>query len=135
MRLPDWPERLADTIARLEDEPFRWGRHDCGTFAAECVEAITGADPIAGFRGAYEDEAGAKQALKEIGAGSLYHTLTKLFGKSVPPARARRGDLVLIRTELGPTLFVCLGEHCVGPGYERAESRRTLDGRHAWRVG
>lgn len=121
-RLDDWPERLFEVIDEARHKPFKWGEWDCTTFAAACVEAMTGEDPMSEFRDRYEDEESGKEALKELGGGSLYSVLKRKFGKPVPVAFAQRGDLALAKTEQGPTVFVVLGEKMVGPGDEGLEA-------------
>jgi hypothetical protein len=39
-RREDWPSRLAAALEEARDKPFKWGSHDCGLFAADCVLAI-----------------------------------------------------------------------------------------------
>lgn len=115
-RCDDWPERLFDEIEKARNRPFAWGKWDCTCFMAACVEAMTGEDPMADYRGRYQDEKTGKAALKEIGGGSLYQALRRKFGKPIPVALAHRGDLALARTSMGPTVFVVLGEQMAGPG-------------------
>jgi hypothetical protein len=134
-RREDWPERLAASIEAQAGKTFRWGKHDCTTAWSDHCKAMTGADPMAEFRGQYHDAASASAALKEIGAGSLYHTMARKFGKPAAPAMARRGDPVLAVTALGPTLLTCIGAECVGPGAEGPIRLPTTGARFAWRVG
>lgn len=134
-RRPDWPERLHKEIEKARHKPFRWGRNDCCTFACNCVKAMTGEDPMAEFRRHYKDGVSAREALKTIGSGSLYHTARRKFGNPIPVAQAHRGDLALAMTQNGPTLFVILGEKMVGPGEDGLEHIPTLDADRAFRVG
>ena len=69
-RLPDWQARLTDYLRVVARRGFAYGRHDCCTFTAGCVAAMTGVDPMRGFRG-YRTLAGAMrnlQAKVELGA-------------------------------------------------------------------
>jgi len=92
-RLPDWPERLVATIERHRAAPFAWGAHDCATLFADCVEAVTGADPLAAYR-PWDGESAALRALARAGFGSMRDFVDAHF-RAVPAVLARRGDLVL----------------------------------------
>lgn len=134
MRCDDWPELLLEEVEKARFKPFAWGSWDCTCFMAACVEAMTGEDPMADYRGRYEDEETGKAALKEIGGGSLYHALLRKFGNPIPVALAHRGDLALARTVMGPTVFVVLGEQMAGPGDDGLELVPTDSATRAFRV-
>ena len=134
-RREDWPERLFDTIAEWKHRPFAWGTADCCQFMAVCVEAMTGTDPMAEYRGQYEDEASGKAVLKAKGGGSLYNALRRKFGQPIPVPMAKRGDLALAKTNVGPTTFVVLGEEMTGPGDDGLEMVSTAVASRAFRVG
>ena len=67
MRLYDWEARLAQYVARVAREGFLLGRHDCALFAAGGVEAVTGTDPAASWRGAYDTLAGGVRLIRAAG--------------------------------------------------------------------
>ncbi len=94
-RLPDWPVRLNEYIVKAQSEQFDLGTHDCCTFAAGAVEAMTGVDPMADFRGKYDGWKSARKALKKIGQGELYDTLKDKFGKPLRGVYAHKGDVVM----------------------------------------
>lgn len=130
MRRDDWPERLEETIRAAEGRAFAWGAHDCVTFAAACVAAMTGTDPAALVRGAYASSFGARKTVLEHG-DDLYALVTRKFGEPKPAAYARRGDLLGHDGNLG----VCIGgvgvfltEH---DGLTRIRVRDCL---HCWSV-
>lgn len=104
-------------VESVRDRPFEWGSWDCCRFAAGAVEAMTGENPMAEFLGAYSDKSSAQAALREIGAGTLYHTLLKKFGRPRHPSRAQRGDIAYAVHD-GPTLGVCLGQDCAFVGQQ-----------------
>lgn len=115
MRREDWPERLNRVIEQARGRRFAWGAHDCVTFAADCVRAMTDDDPLELLRGAYEGAAGAARLL--AGMGGMQAAVGTRLGQPVPPARARRGDVVLFESARhGQTLGVCVGAALVGPG-------------------
>lgn len=63
MRRLNWHQHLAQTLQAAMTRPFSWGEHDCCLFAADCVQAVTGVDVAADFRGTYTTPLGAKKPL------------------------------------------------------------------------
>lgn len=137
-RYADWPERLSQFIEAVRHKPFSWGGknggHDCGLFAADVIQEMTGVDPAAELRG-YDDALGARRALEKQGASDVARFAGILFGNSVPPAMARRGDLVGVETEHGIALGICLGERTAFAGINGLEFVPTLKCVQAWWVG
>jgi hypothetical protein len=74
-RKPDWEARLAAYLEPLRLRAFAWGQHDCCTFSAGAVEAMTGVDPMPEFRGRYSTAIGSARALSRFGRGTLDATL------------------------------------------------------------
>lgn len=99
-RLPDWEERLNAYVASRYDEPYAYGHHDCGMFAAGAVEAMTGAHPFPEFIGRYSTAAGSVRALKRYGAGTKEATFDAKF-PTCPIGFARRGDLAFHEGSVG----------------------------------
>lgn len=97
IRREDWPSRLAAAIEDARDKPFRWGLHDCGLFAGTCVQAMTDVDPVAEFRGQYDDEDGARATMLAIAGGGLRAVWSRALGPAMNNVRmARRGDVALV---------------------------------------
>lgn len=118
MRHQDWPERLADFIESRRAEPFAWGMNDCCLFACDAVLAMTGVDAAAAYRGRYKTQRGAYALLRRIDGGGIEEAARRAWGEPLPaPLMAQRGDPVLIETEYGPGLGICLGATiaCVTP--------------------
>ena len=98
-RLDGWRSRLADELARQRHDPFAWGDHDCATgFAARIIEAITGEDLAAEFRGKYRSPVGALRLLKRAGVDSL-GDFAALHLPEVEPAFARVGDIGIVPSD------------------------------------
>jgi hypothetical protein len=115
-RLPGWPARLIACVEAARDRPFAWGSHDCCTFAADCIQAVTGEDvrARAGI-GPYDN---ARVARKALGRGGLKGLATRLLGEPLAfPAHAGRGDVALIRLGRRAWLGVVIDARvaCVGP--------------------
>lgn len=107
MRLSDWPERLVAATEAAESKEFN-DVYYCVTFAADCVHAMTGDDPLAEYRGLSMEDALKK--LKGNGYKGFNDYMVKHFGKPVPLSFAQRGDVV-IRTEPELATGICLGEN------------------------
>ena len=112
MRLPDWPERLADFVRARRKMPFAYGANDCALFAADAVHAMTGVDPAAEYRG-YSDE---REALRIIKDADGMRGLVSLPEK--PAGMAQRGDVVIVLIEGRETFGVCVGENYAAPGVD-----------------
>ncbi len=111
-RLEDWPTQLGRTIDAAMTKEFQWGAHDCCLFACDCVEAMTGVDPMVEFRGAYASKREAVRALKaRYGPLSeTAETIARHLGAPRVEANfAKRGDIGLIPTEDGDALGVLYG--------------------------
>ena len=108
-RLPDWRVRLAEYLARTARVPFRPGRHDCALFAAGAVQAMTGCDLAAQWRGAYRTLKAGQAALRAAGFEDHVALAATLFAE-VSPSFAQVGDLaVLPGDETGGALRVVQG--------------------------
>jgi hypothetical protein len=130
-RLPDWEERIIRYLEPLHATPFAWGQHDCCTFAAGAVEAMTGVDPMPEFRGHYSTKRGSVCALRRFGAGTLAKTLDTKFER-VPVNLAHRGDLVMTSGGLG-LLWVLHGSPIViAVGSEGEREGLIRIARSAW---
>jgi len=136
-RLPDWRVRLAAAIDSIERTPLEMGTHDCALgLAAGVVEAVTGVDIGAPFKGRYSTVEGALKVLSDERATSL----TDLVGRyltAMPIGAMRLGDIAAVPDDgpFGCFLGVCNGERLV---VLRADGKGTVDRRlatMAFRVG
>ena len=98
-RRRDWQARLIDYLTAARARRFEPGRHDCALFAAGALEAISGEDPAASFRGRYKTETGGLRVLKRETGGGLEDRLATLLN---PVSRPAPGDIAVIdRVTLG----------------------------------
>jgi hypothetical protein len=81
---------LGELFQVNRSRPFAWGTWDCGIFAADAIQAMTGVDLGAGYRGQYSSAAEA----------ALFGTVEEIVAKTeltpCPPNFAHRGDLLLV---------------------------------------
>jgi hypothetical protein len=96
-RLPDWDARLAALMRDARHRPFQTAVHDCGTFAADAVAAVTGVDPLASLRQRYRDEA-ARPDFAGWSPVAMLRALAIAHGwRRIAWRLAQRGDLALVR--------------------------------------
>lgn len=132
-RLPDWPERLADYLARSRTAVFAWGSTDCACFAAGDVLAITGCDVLPGR---WADRAEAVRILRE--QGGLVAAVDAALPRLPSPAYAQRGDVVLVQASVPRGrrwLAVCDGARAWAPGPAGLVAVPMTHAVHAWGVG
>lgn len=134
-RLPDWPERLADTIEAARGRPFSWGSHDCATFASDCALAVVGRDLNGSARGAYASRLGAARYLRSLGCACVADFADLNAGPRMPIVRARRGDWVAEWSDAELGLGVACGAHAVFLSQTGLTLRPTLGCVMAWRIG
>jgi len=108
-RTHDWRGRLTAFLAAKARAPFVYGEHDCALFAAGAVEAMTGVDPAAEWRGRYTTWRGGLRVLRAAGHADHVAAVAALLTE-VPPAFAAAGDLAVVVGEGGPALGVVQGE-------------------------
>lgn len=92
-RVEGWSGALRDTIARHQAMPFEWGVSDCARMLGDCLLAVTGSDPLAGYR--WTTPTGAKRALKRAGASSAVEFFAR-HGVEIGPAFGQRGDFGIV---------------------------------------
>lgn len=131
-RLPDWPARLVDFIEARRERAFSWGDSDCCLYVCDAVEAITGTDPAARWRGLYSSEKGARRLMRDN--GGVLGLATLAFGPPVMPALAGRGDIVLIDTPAGDALALCVGNLIAAQGENGIEFHPLSTSKAAWKI-
>lgn len=112
-RFPDWQARLVAYLAGIAARPLDYGVHDCGLgLAAGAVEAMTGIDHAAPFRGRYTTLRGGLRILRKAGYANHVEYAALVLGREVHPAFAQMGDICVVPDELtgGQALGVVQGE-------------------------
>lgn len=116
---PEADARLVAAIRRQQAAPFCWGAWDCVTFWRDCVEAITGRNPIDGVA-PWSGPFSARRTLLLAGCRSVEDYVAQRFAP-VRPADLRRGDLAYPAGKAGPLMSpaVVLGSDMISRGIER----------------
>ncbi len=108
-RQPDWRPRLVAYLATVSAKPFAYGSQDCALFVAGAVEAMTGSDPAAGYRGLYQSLKGGLKLLARDGLAD-HVTLLRATFEEIPIAFAGVGDIAVIGEVGMPALGIFEGE-------------------------
>jgi hypothetical protein len=111
-RLPNWRTRLHEAVEARRRVPFSFAAGaDCALFAADCVEAMTGTDLAALYRGRYSTEAGALRLLRGEGFASVADLAAANLDE-IDPVRARVGDVAFVPDDsaFGGALGIVIGE-------------------------
>ncbi len=117
--------------------------HDCSTFCADGIRAITGVDIADDFRGKYRTEEEAFALIKSLTGGSTVadaaaycakkHGLTDL----AEPLFAKRGDLVVFEAPTGSLVSGLVhlnGRHIIAMGEDGLYRFPTSHVKKAWHV-
>lgn len=104
-RFEEWPRRLNDAIEAARAQPFIWGQHDCCLFVAGCVDAMTGGNYAAEYKGKYATAEDAAALLESKGG------IEAIIGQTLKEVAinfAQRGDVVLLDIDGSPLGIVDL---------------------------
>lgn len=134
-RRPDWKGRLARYVTECFQRPFVPGQFDCALFVAGAVEAMTGHDPAAPFKGVYTSFEEGLTILRAAGHDDPVAMVAALF-EEVHPVFAQPGDIVTVDGQAGYALGIVQGDrvyalHPDGAGVGLVPRDRVL---RAWRV-
>ena len=103
LRYHDWPTRLDRYFNECVGKPFELGQFDCGLFACGSLQAMTGIHPLQQYIGEYDSKLGLAKHMKLYSGGGLLETAQKaclsVGVNPVPPALAKRGDMVMINQD------------------------------------
>jgi hypothetical protein len=141
MRPEGWEEALAAAIEAARGRRWRWGAHDCATFAHGCAAAVLGGPtPWDGWalgtdgRPVWRCRRSAERALRAL--GGLPAAMDLGAARLPSPLLARRGDVVALPGARGePCLGVAEGAHAwvaAPAGLDRAPLAAATA---AWPVG
>lgn len=137
-RLPRWRRRLEALTDELRRRPFDWSRqHDCALgLSARAVEALTGEDIAASWRGRYRSEKGALLALRKAGFDSVADAAASMLPE-VAPSMAQEGDIAAVPDDgpFGFALGVFVGERVLVLRPDGLATVDRLTAGRAFRVG
>ena len=112
MRLPDWQERLTGYLCRCARTPYQIGDHDCALFAAGAVEAVTGIDPAADWRGQYATKTCGLRMLRLAGHAD-HIAATAAVLPEIDPVFAAAGDIACVAEDATGSLALTVSAQTV----------------------
>lgn len=157
-RTTHWATReLHELLVSRAHAPFAWGTNDCALFAANAIQAMTGTDIAAAFRGkdgaaAYSDEASALALIQKVTGSTAtiatavgdaaawcaqQHGLIEWTRDGKPsPLYAQRGDLVVVENggRLIAGILHLTGRHVVSMAESGIVKLPPGSLRRAWKV-
>lgn len=133
-RVEGWDINLVTVTNAMSSRPHIWGDNDCAIFAANAIEAMTGADLMAKIRGRYSTAIGAARVIKNDGFESLADYVSSLLPE-ISLHDAKRGDLIMCDGPQGEFLAIKERRYAIGPGVLGVEAVRKSQFRKAWKVG
>jgi hypothetical protein len=142
-RQDKWEVALNDFVNGRANEPFEWGKNDCALFVCDAIQAMTGSDLAADFRGKYTTELGAARRIKTVTGGMTVEDVAVFVTKAndmpeLPsPLFAQRGDVVCFDGEFGVALGIVYmnGKDAVFVSPEGLKRIPVKQCRRAWKVG
>lgn len=128
-RTTGWESRLFGYIEEKKFTPFAWGTHDCCTFAAGAVFALTEQSV---FTPAYSNAFEANSFMESVGGIEAW--MTEQFGEPAAPLQGRRGDIAMLALPDRELLSVVVGEEVVAPGEEHLLFYPIMTATKVWRI-
>lgn len=142
-RVDHWETRsFHDFLKARAGIPFAWGENDCALFVADGIEAMTGVDIAADFRGNYHSEAEALDLIRTItggeGVADAAAWCAHKFGlrEWFQPLYAQRGDMVTLE-DAGRVISGLVhlnGRHIVAVGEAGLKRLPIASAIRAWHV-
>lgn len=107
-RLPDWRVRLQAYVETVRRRPFEYGETDCAIFVAGAVEAMTGEDHAAAYRGRYSTMAEGLALIDyHDHVAMVAHYLAEIPRSAL--AQVEVGDIAVIRSPDGQAALGVVG--------------------------
>lgn len=118
MKRLDRLERLWETIEAHRLLPFRWGgrddSHDCCTFVASCIDAMSGTRYVDALLEHYVDEPTAKAYIES--GGGLAAVISSYLGEPKRIGFMGRGDAAIVVQGETELVGICIGDHVIAAG-------------------
>lgn len=130
-----WEGRLTAYIRQCSRASFRPGELDCAMFFAGGVEAMTGVDHVAEWRGNYATIDEGLTALNALGFADHVAFVSSKLPELSSPLAAQRGDCAVLTDDNGfPALGIVQGENIYHMTLSGLALRPLTDATRAFRV-
>ncbi|RWR25420.1 hypothetical protein D2T29_22065 [Sinirhodobacter populi] len=136
-RLDDWKSRLSAYVLACGTRTLEFGVFDCSLFGADGVEAVTGVDIAADFRGRYTTFKGGLRVVRKAGFADHLAVFDHFLGPRIRWMAATAGDLAAVTGEDGsPAVGIVQGANIYVLAPAGGLTLAPLDAAlMAWRVG
>lgn len=119
-RHPKWRASLCAFLSSVSRAEYKPGQHDCALFAAGAIQAMTGEDLAAEFRGQYQSIGDGYALLREKGFDGPVEFAAAHF-EEIEPLFAQVGDLAVVDGDDSDALGIVQGSQVYvlrldGPG-------------------
>ena len=106
-RREDWVTRFLECVDKFADVKMQYGSFDCCLGGVALVEAMTGVDLAADFRG-YNQRKKAYSRIARFGGllGAVEEVARQHDIPEIPVTHAQRGDVLVVELALGKALAV-----------------------------
>jgi hypothetical protein len=132
-RSEDWQAQLWGAVDLARGIPFRYGVHDCATFAALCVDRMCGTTLVAQIANLYTPETVADVIESR---GGLLAFATEFLGEPVRWQECTTGDVVLARDPAGQAVLTVHEGHALLCPTEVGLTKLPVgNGSVGWRIG
>lgn len=111
-RAENWRTAFYAAIDAHRFHRFEWGVHDCAVLTADCIQAVSGVDLAARFRGQYASKKQAEELMQAVGWENPVAILASAFAE-IHPSRAIVGDAAVVKTSSGPATAPVVGSELV----------------------
>lgn len=142
-KLKDWVPRLERTFKEAKFKTFDVREFNCCTFAADCVEAQIGIDPIKDWRHEFKNVRTACRFFKNLAGSSFmtaaYQVAANIGAKEIRPTYVQRGDVVIAENEAKEEIFAVIdlsARWVIGVRPDKGLQAEPLSViKRAWRIG
>ena len=118
--------KFYDYITQALNKKFKWGEHDCVTWAIGWGSIVTGQNLLEPF-GKWSNRRQAIERIKSVGGLSKAFNASPYL-KSIHPNFASDGDLIII----GKSACLISGANAVGTGIDGLAFKDRMLGKEAW---
>lgn len=133
IRLSNWPSRLDRFLTATVEKKHQYGINDCFLFFGAGVEAVTGVDVTAKYRGKYTSHAEGIALAEEHGFKDHIDWAKSLF-KVKHPSRGTTGDGAIVPIDTGLALGMISGSRVFLIGENGLKTVDLLDAQRALEI-
>lgn len=114
-RIEEWRKPFSDVIDSMNRVPFSWGDNDCAVgLVGNVLEAMTGKNPAAEYKGRYSTAEEGLKIVKEAGFENLADFVASYLPE-IHISEASMGDIVAVPSDdsLGYVLGIANGDRAL----------------------